>query len=66
MTYKLFIDDERYPVDPCQWMVKRSSHEAIFVIKDYGVPSFISFDHDLGGDDTSMTFLSITSILRIR
>lgn len=57
MTYKLFIDDERYP--PNSWcdsevVIARSSTEAIETIKAKGMPSFISFDHDLGGDDTAV------------
>ena len=57
MTYKLFIDDERFPVDD-SWIIVRSSAEAIQVLKDLGMPSFISFDHDLGGDDTSINFIN--------
>lgn len=52
-TYKLFIDDERYPVDGLCTIV-RSSKDAIERMIAFGCPSFISFDHDLGGDDTSM------------
>lgn len=60
MTYKLFIDDERDP--PISWFdepvrVCRSSKEAIRCLVEYGIPDFISFDHDLGGDDTSMKVL---------
>lgn len=54
--YKLFIDDERQPPDE-SWLVVRSSNEAIEFVKKYGMPSFISFDHDLGGTDTTMVFL---------
>jgi hypothetical protein len=39
MSYKFFIDDERFPVT-------------------HGFPSFISFDHDLGGEDTSIVFIN--------
>lgn len=61
MTYKLFIDDERHPPDVwydgrCE--IARSSLHAKLYIEWYGMPSFISFDHDLGGEDTSMIFLS--------
>lgn len=56
MPYKLFIDDERFPVKP-DWFVCRSSREAIDAVSHYGLPEFISFDHDLGGDDTSMRFI---------
>lgn len=56
MTWKLFLDDERYPVDN-SWMIARSSDAAIALCKEYGFPNYISFDHDLGGDDTSIKFI---------
>lgn len=58
MSYRLFIDDERLPPDDGgQWEVARSSTLALRIVQEQGVPDFISFDHDLGGDDTSMRFL---------
>lgn len=56
MTYKLFIDDERNSPDNT-WVVVRSSDQAMDYIKNNGWPEFISFDHDLGGDDTTIVFL---------
>ena len=56
MKYKLFIDDERYPVTP-DWFIARNSYDAIYAVKEYGLPSEIAFDHDLGGCDTSMGFI---------
>lgn len=56
MGYKLFIDDERNPPDN-GWIVARSTIEALNYIQNNGWPEFISFDHDLGGDDTTMVFL---------
>lgn len=53
MTYKLFIDDERFPATD-DWVIVRSSQEAIAMIIEYGMPYFISFDHDLGGEDTTI------------
>jgi hypothetical protein len=53
---RLFIDDERIPPSD-DLIVVRSSQEAIDYIKTNGWPTFISFDHDLGGDDTTMVFL---------
>ncbi len=59
MSYKLFIDDERFPPDDnSHWEIVRTSCEAIDYVKEHGIPSFISFDHDLGGDDTSMKFIN--------
>jgi hypothetical protein len=57
MTYKLFIDDERFPV--CDdFVIVRSSQEAIELVRERGHPKYISFDHDLGGDDTSIKFIN--------
>lgn len=58
MTYKLFVDDERFPAgDIAEWVICRTSKEAIKYVKKNGMPSFISFDHDLGGEDTAMKFV---------
>ena len=56
MTYKLFIDDERFPPEgrECEFVIVRSPVEAMRVMSDRGCPSFISFDHDLGGEMTAM------------
>lgn len=51
------MDDERFPVDPSKFRIARSSKEAVKACRDFGFPAFISFDHDLGGDDTAMRFL---------
>ena len=55
MSYTLFITDEQVPVES-PGIVVRSSAEAIQVVTDLGIPAHICFDHDLGGDDTSMRF----------
>lgn len=39
-------------------MIARSSEEAIQIFKDRGPPEFISFDHDLGGEDTSIRYVN--------
>lgn len=51
MTYKLFIDDERHPITD-DWVIARSSAEAIKIIEERGHPQEIAFDHDLGDGDT--------------
>lgn len=56
MTYSLFIDDERAPTDPA-CVVVRTSMTALAYVTAHGIPEHISFDHDLGGDDTSMVFI---------
>lgn len=53
---KLFIDDVRNPPDD-SWVVARSSKEALSFVKENGLPDMISFDHDLGGEDTTRVFL---------
>lgn len=50
---KLWIDDCRDQPDP-SWILARTSDQAIDIIKHSGMPDMISFDHDLGGDDTAM------------
>jgi hypothetical protein len=57
VSYKLFIDDERFPVSD-DWVIVRTSQEAIDYVREHGFPTFISFDHDLGGDDTSIVFIN--------
>lgn len=57
MTYRLFIDDERFPVTP-DWFVARNSFQAIKALELYGLPQEIAFDHDLGGQDTSISFIN--------
>lgn len=55
---KLFIDDERFPPnDSYEWIIVRSSDAAVEYVIRYGLPDFISFDHDLGGNDTAMKFI---------
>jgi hypothetical protein len=53
MSYRLFIDDIRDPIDN-DWRIARSSTDAIALLETLGCPCEISFDHDLGGDDTAM------------
>lgn len=50
---KLYIDDIREPKGDFDKIV-RSSDEAIEWITRHGCPCYISWDFDLGGDDTSM------------
>jgi len=56
MVWKLFLDDERYPSQE-GWFIARSSQEAIELVEKIGMPCEIAFDHDLGGDDTSIKFI---------
>jgi hypothetical protein len=51
--YRLFLDDERFPADD-GWIIVRSFDEAVSTITRMGIPTHISFDHDLGSDKTGM------------
>jgi len=53
---KVYIDDIRNPKTKFD-KVLRNSEEAIEWLTRYGCPCFISFDHDLGGDDTAMIII---------
>jgi hypothetical protein len=57
--YNLFLDDTRNPVDVYEytfrhiyldidWVIVRSYDEFVQMIKTFGLPEKISFDHDLG------------------
>ncbi len=49
MTWNLFIDDERMPPDDGRdWVIAVTMAQAMVEILDRGMPSYISFDHDLG------------------
>ena len=61
MRWNLFIDDERMPLDVTwgtwqeqatyrdnEWFIARDLEDVINLIKSFGMPSLISFDHDLG------------------
>ena len=47
---KMFLDDIRNPENDYDVIV-RSYDEAIKYVKNNGIPSFISFDNDLGCDE---------------
>lgn len=74
MTWNLFIDDERLLSDVKwaayqirekyrdeQWVIARNIDEVIELIHEKGMPSFISFDHDLG--DKTATGYDIAKLL---
>lgn len=50
--YKLFLDDIRMPVDN-GWTIVRNYNEFVDAINKYGLPKFISFDHDLSTEHYS-------------
>lgn len=47
MRYKLYLDDLRYPDLHSDWRIARNYHDAVWMVKNYGLPYHISFDHDL-------------------
>lgn len=64
MTYNLFIDDERVPMDvtwgtwqdqalyrDADWVIARNWFEVLEIVVTFGLPSMISFDHDLGENE---------------
>jgi hypothetical protein len=52
MTWRLFIDDERFPSSKdYDMIIARSMEEVKNLVSDLGMPSFVSFDHDLGADE---------------
>lgn len=62
MTYNMFIDDERFPTqvtwaswygEKTDWVIVRNAVEFFNTIQERGMPSFISFDHDLGFEEAT-------------
>lgn len=47
MRYKLYLDDLRYPNNDPDWRIARNYHDAVWMVKNYGLPYHVSFDHDL-------------------
>jgi len=62
MKWNLFLDDERLPyyVNPDRriaWRIAPNIAVAKYMVQQFGMPDFISFDHDLGPGEDSMMFL---------
>lgn len=51
MTYKLYLDDIRNPKNS-DFRVVRSFEDAVNYVIQNGFPCYISFDHDLGENDS--------------
>ena len=62
MKKKLFLDDLRsvdmvYPnPNMSEWAIVRDFHQFVDYIQKYGLPDYISFDHDLGMEHTRFYF----------
>lgn len=63
MAYRLYVDDIRTPESQSEWIIARSSAEAIDIVVMEGIPECMSLDHDLGGEDTAMVFLKALTAL---
>lgn len=65
MTYKLFLDDIRFPPnvayinEPNEWIIARNMEDAIWYIENHGLPYYISFDHDLAPDHYAVFDLEV-------
>lgn len=56
MTWRLFLDDERFPSSiwrEDEWFIARTANDAVQHILANGIPRDISFDHDLGEDQAT-------------
>lgn len=49
-NYSIFLDDERFPadLDKHKYVIARNYADFTYYIIEWGIPEFISFDHDLG------------------
>lgn len=54
--WKLFLDDERIPVDSTEWVICRSIDDVMKEVDARGFPFAISFDHDLGLNDNGLRY----------
>ena len=54
IRWKLFLDDIRTP--PNDFILARSFVQAQSLVRQFGCPYFISFDHDLGEEKTGYDF----------
>ena len=60
--WQLWLDDDRYPglvtiAAGWNWKLARNVDDAMWMIRTYGLPNFMSLDHDLGPDRmTGMDF----------
>lgn len=61
MSYRIYLDDERDPKTDHDWVIARNFKELVAVMLDPNRkdvwPSYISFDHDLGDDETGLDCL---------
>lgn len=54
-NYNLYLDDIRFPSDnQKEYIIVRNFDDFCYHIKTFGIPFFISFDHDLGDEEISI------------
>ena len=67
MSWCLWLDDQADEVledgtviraTPSGYFIAKSTKEAIALVEANGPPELMDLDHDLGGDDNAMKFLS--------
>lgn len=51
--YSLYLDDERDPKTSRDWVIVRSYEAFVATIKERGLPTHMSLDHDLGEESKS-------------
>lgn len=58
-SMRLFLDDERFPVQPERWVVVRSVEEAVALLRQTSLSMLeeLSLDHDLGTEKTGRDFV---------
>lgn len=70
MGWKLFLDDERWPVNEDDWFIARDFDSVCDLVVEMGFPSYISFDHDLGsglsGNDVAQWLIAYLLDNRLR
>lgn len=63
MAYKLFLDDERYPVDDT-FIIARNKAEFFGLLDKLGFPEFMQLDHDLGpGENAYQIITELTDLI---
>lgn len=53
----MYLDNIRTPAEEFDFIV-RSYDEVVKIIEHYGMPNYISFDHDLGVDENGVLLKS--------
>lgn len=62
--WKLWLDDQLDDGIDCRktpegYLGAKSSRQAYLLVLEFGMPTLIDFDHDLGGNDDALVFLKM-------